>query len=148
MYSRADVLPVHTAAADLRVRTPQQIWLWSIGAGALVFVIALLAHCLVYVVLLQQPGVRFVGALVGGVVSALLIYRLLSEQRRARVAAISRFKTIAEMNHHIRNALQTISYQRYNASDSAAERLKEAVDRIEWVLEEIVPDVQAHDPKR
>src|SRR5207237_9789422 len=73
----------------------------------------------------------------------LLIQRQLTEQRKERLAALRRFELIAEMNHHIRNALQTISYQRYTDTDPAAsQRLKEAVERIQWVLEEIWPVVQ------
>jgi 1,2-phenylacetyl-CoA epoxidase catalytic subunit len=103
-----------------------------------------LAHWVVYDVMLQERGVHVVGAVVAGAVTTLLIERLLHTQRQSRLAALERFRIIAEMNHHIRNALQTISYQRYvSATDAEAQRVKEAVDRIEWALEEILPNMQS-----
>lgn len=143
IYSRPEALPAAALRRQLRVRTPHEIWLLSLASGALVFGIAVLANWLIYDVLLHEQGIHVVAAIVGGGVTTLLIERLLFTQRQARLAALERFRIIAEMNHHIRNALQAISYQRYvNASDADAKRLKEAVDRIEWVLEEILPNVQ------
>jgi hypothetical protein len=149
MYSRAEPFPAHASRTELRVRTPPQIWLVSLGSGALVFGVTVLAHWLVYAVMLHERSVHMVGAVVAGGVTTLLIERLLFTQREARIAELERFRIIAEMNHHIRNALQTISYQRYvSASDAEAKRVKEAVDRIEWALEEILPNMQSTDRPR
>jgi len=104
-------------------------------------------HWLVYVLWLGMDGVRVAGGIVAGMLMMLLIQRQLSEQRKEQQESLRRFELIAEVNHHIRNALQAISYQRYGASDEAAsQRLKEAVERIQWVLEEILPGMQGHQP--
>ena len=125
------------------MRSAVGIWGISIASGLLVFLTATLVHWIVYNLWLGLEGTRVVGAGVAAVVMILLIQRQLTEQRKERLAALRRFELIAEMNHHIRNALQTISYQRYTDTDPAAsQRLKEAVERIQWVLEEILPDVQ------
>ncbi len=127
----------------MRIRSNAEIWAISIFAGVVIFASAILAQWLVYVVWLGEQGLRFIGAGVAAVLMSLLIQRQLSEQRKDREAARRRFELIAEMNHHIRNALQTISYERYSAPGQAtSQRLKEAVDRIEWVLKEILPGVQ------
>jgi hypothetical protein len=47
----------------------------------------------------------------------------------------------AEVNHHIRNALTAIVYSTSVRHDQALRKtLKEATDRIDWVLNEILPD--------
>ena len=47
---------------------------------------------------------------------------------------------IAEMNHHIRNALQIIMYTSSTVSDrNEADRLRDAAKRIEWALRVILP---------
>lgn len=146
VYSRAAKLPATTGASELRVRSPQRIWLFSFALGAVVFAATSLVHWLVYGLLLREHGIRVVGPVAAGGVTTLLFHRLLHTQREARLAALGRFRIIAEMNHHIRNALQTISYQRYVSNSQAeANRVKEAVERIEWVLKEIVPNMQSRD---
>jgi signal transduction histidine kinase len=135
--------PALAAPPNLRLRSGLEIWAISFAAGLLTFLSVVLAQWLVYVLWLGKDGVRYVGGIVAAVLMTLLIQRQLSDQRRDREAARRRFELIAEMNHHIRNALQAISYERYSAPDEAASlRLKEAVERIQWVLEEILPGVQ------
>jgi len=52
-------------------------------------------------------------------------------------------KTIAELNHHIRNALQVIKFlgvQNRSSLDAAQLQLiNDSVDRIEWALREVLP---------
>lgn len=46
---------------------------------------------------------------------------------------------VAEMNHHIRNALQVISYaHQTNADAQYSEEVSESISRIEWVLREVL----------
>ena len=65
----------------------------------------------------------------------------MAASRRRRLETLRRFQIIAEMNHYIRNSLQAILYQSYSVDEAAAVRLKDAVDRIAWVLEEVLPAV-------
>jgi len=132
-----------TARLDQRIRSRGAIVCLSIAAGFLMFIIITGVHWFVYVYVNGEQGIRILGATVAGILTALLIAFQLFEQRRVRLADARRLQLIAEMNHHIRNALQTISYQRYSETDTAAsKRIKEAVERIQWVLEELLPDVQ------
>lgn len=51
-----------------------------------------------------------------------------------------RLRTISEMNHHIRNALQVISLYSYKQHDEKTMKdLGHAVNRIEWALSEVLP---------
>jgi signal transduction histidine kinase len=59
-------------------------------------------------------------------------------QRRKRVE--ERLEMIAEMNHHVRNALEAISLSAYTTrNQEAIEMISGAVKRIDWALKEILP---------
>jgi len=51
-------------------------------------------------------------------------------------------KTIAELNHHIRNALQVIKFlggQRSGLDAVQLQLINDSADRIEWALREVLP---------
>jgi hypothetical protein len=51
-----------------------------------------------------------------------------------------RVERVVEMNHHVRNALQVITYWSLAERDKKeVELIRQAVDRIEWALREILP---------
>lgn len=54
-----------------------------------------------------------------------------------------KLRVVAEMNHHIRNALQPLLYLSSLMPEEAAEQgamMRDSVKRIEWALHEILPD--------
>src|SRR6185437_7120084 len=64
--------------------------------------------------------------------------RLRAEDRQKLLE--HRLAKVAEMNHHVRNALQVVSFYRHQISDPEAGRLlQESIRRIEWTLEEVLP---------
>jgi len=71
-----------------------------------------------------------------GVLAALLVFTY--EQRRHR-ALLNKLRIIAAMNHHVRNALQTISYAHYTEQEKQIKLIGESVNRIQWALREILP---------
>jgi len=72
-----------------------------------------------------------IGALVAQVV---LLYRQRQQQAQARV------QRIAEMNHHVRNALQVITYWSLAEKEKRqVELVQDAVNRIQWALREVLP---------
>jgi hypothetical protein len=73
--------------------------------------------------------------LIGG-----LVWVLMLQSRRQRLLANHRFRVIADCNHHIRNALQVIAYM--DTKDTIV--MRQQVDRIEWVLREVLP-MTAHE---
>ena|SRR5512143_2844677 len=74
------------------------------------------------------------------VIAGVLVYRLLLYERDRREQVRQRLEIIAEMNHHVRNALQVISLSAYSYADrQQLEAVKESVNRIQWALKEVLP---------
>jgi hypothetical protein len=70
----------------------------------------------------------------------LLAAKLLHSAYKARQHAMARLKVIAEVNHHVRNALEVISLSAYITHDEQAiGHIMEGVNRIDWALREILP---------
>lgn len=74
-------------------------------------------------------------ALLAGV----LFYKILEAGRHRRKLILQRLETIDQMNHHIRNALQVISFTVHANQEHAQEvsNIDRAVNRIQWALREI-----------
>jgi two-component sensor histidine kinase len=72
-----------------------------------------------------------------GIIAGWLVFRY--ETRRNRYLQ-ERLDTIAEVNHHVRNALQVISYSATEArlTGDVASRLEESSQRIQWALREVL----------
>ena len=44
------------------------------------------------------------------------------------------------MNHHVRNALQVISFAGYSTdSEQQLEHIRQGMNRIQWALQEVLP---------
>ena len=75
-------------------------------------------------------------ALVGIAVGLLVLFY----ERRQRQNMIRKLEVIRLMNHHVRNSLQVISFAALAPlQEKIAVELKNAVDRIEWALREVLP---------
>ena len=71
-----------------------------------------------------------------------LFWQMAREAKASRDLVAERMKTIAELNHHIRNALQVIKFLGMKRSGLDAVQLQlinDSVDRIEWALREVLP---------
>jgi hypothetical protein len=60
------------------------------------------------------------------------------EQRRHR-AMMDKIRVIADMNHHVRNALQAIALSPYAEKSHQIQLIDESAERIQWALREILP---------
>src|SRR5690348_8713116 len=75
-----------------------------------------------------------------GLVAAALVYALSTREQHRQEHVECRLRVIAEMNHHIRNALQVITF--YSRKGQKQEvGIVEAVDRIQWALREVLPQL-------
>jgi hypothetical protein len=75
-----------------------------------------------------------------GIFAGFLFYTLAKNERVRRELIRERLRTIAEMNHHIRNALQVITYATVVGKDNeSVELIRSSVERIEWALREVLP---------
>jgi hypothetical protein len=80
-------------------------------------------------------------ALVGGAAAAVVVALAVRGRQRAAFVS-SRMRVIAEMNHHIRNALQVIQYTPLTSqSDAEMMAMRQAVQRITWALREVLPQM-------
>jgi hypothetical protein len=71
-----------------------------------------------------------------GAITGLVVFAY--EQRRQR-EVLKKISVIAAMNHHVRNALQSISYAPYAEQARQIQLIKDSVQRIQWALREILP---------
>lgn len=71
---------------------------------------------------------------------ALSVFRVLTDLHERSEAMLDRLRLIAELNHHIRNALQVIAFHNVPERNAhAIEQVRSAVARIESVLREVLP---------
>lgn len=75
-----------------------------------------------------------------GLVGAALVYVLSLRERQRQQYVECRLRVIAEMNHHIRNALQVITFYTRNGQKQEV-GIVEAVERIQWALREVLPQL-------
>ena len=75
----------------------------------------------------------------------LLVFQILTDVQERYQAMVDRLRRIAELNHHIRNALQVIAY--YNVperSERSIQQVNVEVLRIESALREVSAALGAH----
>jgi hypothetical protein len=89
---------------------------------------------------LNQRGLSsksiYVDDLVLGALAGLVVFAY--EHRRSKDMA-QKLAVISAMNHHVRNALQTISYVPYTEQAKQIMLIQDSVNRIQWALREILP---------
>jgi hypothetical protein len=78
-----------------------------------------------------------------GLFAGWLFYQMVKEEKANRELVRARMKTIAELNHHIRNALQVIKFlggqNRSGLDAMQLQLINDSVNRIEWALREVLP---------
>jgi len=112
--------------------------LFGLSAGLLEFII--------HAVIMQaeaSPRVQaIIGAALVGIAAAFapLLFLLAARERRRKV--LDDLRKISQLNHHVRNALQTIIDSEYLPdSDENRKAVLEGADRIGRVLQELFPAV-------
>jgi hypothetical protein len=75
-----------------------------------------------------------------GCVAGVLLLQVVRRERERRALIRQRLQIVSEMNHHIRNALQVISFVVSREQDQkTVEMVRSSVDRIQWALKEVLP---------
>ena len=78
--------------------------------------------------------------LLTGAFAGALFYYATREQAGKQKLVEEKLRVIAEMNHHIRNALQALAFYRVKSSDEKEMNvIDQAVSRITWALKEVLP---------
>src|SRR5690349_7873507 len=75
--------------------------------------------------------------LLTGILAGLLVF---AYERHQHKVVLAKMRVIAEMNHHVRNALQPILYSPFLQEQAEQVRtIQEGIRRIEWSLREVLP---------
>jgi hypothetical protein len=122
---------------------------WSRRSGllSLAVVIVVSALGIVFDRLLLKEGIPRLDMLIfsnglTGLFAGGLFFQMAREAKASRALVEERMKTIAELNHHIRNALQVIKFlggQRSGLDAVQLQLINDSADRIEWALREVLP---------
>jgi hypothetical protein len=78
----------------------------------------------------------YVDDLVLGIVAGLVVF---AYEQRQHKAILEKIAMISAMNHHVRNALQAISYAPYTEQAKQIQLIEQSVNRIQWALREVLP---------
>lgn len=78
---------------------------------------------------------------ISSLVIGLLSYRLFRLQQQRREYVRHKVEVIADMNHHVRNALQVISLTTHGNDKDEIGVIRESVNRIQWALRELLPKI-------
>jgi hypothetical protein len=124
-----------------QIESDLSIWLVSLVAGFFVFAMAIFIQWLIYDDWLHDRGpVRVVGSLLSGALTFAGVWRWQMVVRLRKLEMLRRFETIKWMTDRIRNSLQAIECVTYAASQEATEPVRDAVDVIEGVLNEVLAE--------
>jgi len=114
-----------------------------VGAAIAVGIVSFLATELMHYLLVPDIGrsrERFLAEALSALLVSLLTAKLVQITRERHRLTVARMQVIAEMNHHIRNALSPISLSMDDTENQQLNHvISEAVDRIDWALREILP---------
>lgn len=89
-------------------------------------------------------GIVILSDIITGAIAGALFYQFVKNEKNRRELIRERMHTVAELNHHIRNALQVIKFwgaqhQNCTLDEMQIRLMKDSVDRIEWALREVLP---------
>ena len=79
-------------------------------------------------------------AISAGIIGVLCYWLVrLHQDRRQQLR--HKLEVIADMNHHVRNALQVISLTSHGKTKEEIAAIRESVSRIQWALRELLPKI-------
>lgn len=117
------------------------IWIRSFLASISVLGAAVFVQWLIYVNWMHEPGpVEVSGSVLAGVLMFLLVFRSKHSTRRSKMELMARLNTLRWMSDRIRNSLQAIECVTYSAAPNATNEVREAVDVIESILDDVLAD--------
>jgi hypothetical protein len=121
------------------------IVLLSILSGLGTFSIAILLQWLIYDDWLHANGpLRLVGSVLTFVLTSIFVFRWQEAKRQEKIAVLKRLETIRWMNDRIRNSLQAIECVVFANHQHVTDPVRDAVDLIENVLEEMLSETHSN----
>lgn len=144
-HSTSPELAQDARSSRLRILTTKGVpaWLLALGFGLIVLLSGAVLDVLVQQVQHHHEALWSAIALsdyLAALIAAALFYRVLWYERARRRAIRRRLEIIAEINHHVRNAVYVISLSTHSSQDVEMVRLiQDSLKRIDWALKEILP---------
>jgi hypothetical protein len=116
------------------------LWLLAIGFALLSF----FSKEILYVLIVSDVGrrdERYLAEALSSVLLGFLLGKFLENAHEMRQSTMARVQVAAELNHHIRNALQVIAFhcRTQEMPQQAIEEIRESVNRVDWALREVLP---------
>lgn len=130
-------------ADSVTVRTSQPSWRFVAIAASGVGVVSFLTSELLRYLLVPDIGrvrERLIAEFLTALILSAFTAKLIQITRERHRLMIARMQVVAEMNHHIRNALSPISLS-LDATENKQlkDMVADAVERIDWALREVLP---------
>ncbi len=129
------------------LRASQRSLRWYLLPNVRIFIAAFLLGLLVGICgfgvdrLVHHASRIYASDLYTCIVASVFSYLLMVYEQRRRMILARRMEIVAEANHHIRNALTAIVLSASVQDDPSLQAiLKDASDRIDWVLTTVLPD--------
>jgi len=123
-------------AVDTRLR---RLAAFLVSAG-LVAIVGLVLDAVLFGRGDHKLGILFFSNAITGVIAGALYVQNRLRQWEKQQVLQERLQKIADMNHHVRNALAVVQFYGTQRGDrNVTEAVAEAVKRIEWTLREVLP---------
>jgi hypothetical protein len=123
------------------------VWIFALVCGLAVFFIAICLQWVIYDDWLHRSGpLRLVGSVLAFLLTIGFAYRWQLAARRRKIELLQQLEKIRWMNDQIRNSLQAIECLVYAANPHVTDPVKDAVDAIENVLQEVLSDAHPESP--
>jgi hypothetical protein len=111
----------------------------SIVSGLAMFLVAVVLQWFIYDDWMHKNGpLRLVGSALAAALTFGFVYQWQLGQREKEIENLRRFKRIKWMNDRIRNSLQAIECLVYATNRHLTDPVRDAVDTIESVLQEVL----------
>lgn len=111
----------------------------SLVFGAVGGLMEFVIHSLIRQVITSPMLTAVLDSVSVGVAVAVGVGALLFATRERRKRVLHEMARVAELNHHVRNALQIIAHSHYGAPSEHATMVLASVERIEKTLKELFP---------
>lgn len=123
-------------AVDTRLR---RLAAFPVAAG-LVAIVGLIFHGVLFGRGDHKLGILVSSNVMTGIIAGALYLQTRVREWEKQQLLNERLQKIADMNHHVRNALVVVQFYGTQRGDRfATEAVAEAVKRIEWTLREVLP---------
>jgi hypothetical protein len=120
--------------------SPAKKLLFFLAVGGLSGSIGLLFDILLLRGGMPRLGIFLLSNLITGAFAGTLFLHIKIRHLEKHRVMQDRLSKIADMNHHVRNALAVVAYYGIQGSNvTRAQLVSQAVERIEWALREVLP---------